>query len=129
MVAAASRRGMILDRDSYALATPLALNTSLTGNIDVRNDVDFYSFQLRQPGLVRLVFEHVLIDSYSRYWAVELLNDQLTYCIVQLYAEGKPLTAMSQFINLSAGKYYVKVYRPFSRWSTSDYQLMVEYVD
>lgn len=120
--------------DSFANATVMPLNQKVTGNLFKREDVDFYKFQLTEPGKVVIQFGHELFDNTNTFWVIQLLDDSLTRVIYKFYSEGKPAEVATADIRLPAGDYYLKItdYTP-SSWqryhSNRDYYLLTRYTE
>ncbi len=116
--------------NDYAAATPISLGSSITGNIQSENDVDFYQFTLENTGSIQVTFSHQKIDDNATFWRYELYNvdsseafqnteEQSTISITGNSVEN----IVSKWESLPAGTYYLKVYGYY--YNNNDYQISV----
>lgn len=116
--------------NDYAAATPISLGSSITGNIQSENDVDFYQFTLENTGSIQVTFSHQKIDDNATFWRYELYNvdsseafqnteEQSTISITGNSVEN----IVSKWESLPAGTYCLKVYGYY--YNNNDYQISV----
>ncbi|MFB9274235.1 hypothetical protein [Cohnella cellulosilytica] len=120
---------------STDLATPIALSSKVTGNLESTLDVDYYKIALLQPGSLQVEFNFPIAGSYevevfeqdaagvlsSRQKVVFDTSEQST---TGLY------TQWASKLRLAAGDYYLKVnyYDRYPyKYSSRDYALVAEY--
>lgn len=120
------------ENDDYSTATKISLGTSIKGNIQSENDIDFYKFVLKKTTNVKITFTHDPVDSDYNLWSVKLYseesgdglpnNDGDTYLSV---AGNSSKNLSGNWRSLPAGTYYVKIERYNSDYCNNDYKLKV----
>jgi hypothetical protein len=97
--------------DKFDTATTMELNKPYTGALSTASDVDYYTFQLNQQGLVKLKFEHAYIaDNLGEHWNVILLDKNQNE-IASFKVNGQDRTSLNQ-VGLPIGCYYIKIFAP-----------------
>ena len=62
------------DNNDYGTATIIPINASMTGNIQSRDDVDFYRFELKKKTSIKINFYHEHFNSGDTYWWYQIYN-------------------------------------------------------
>ncbi len=109
-------------------ATVIPLNKTINGNLYKDTDVDYYKFTLENNGTVSVDFFHDYLDSDSYYWGLQLLDvnnrEYLDYCY-----KGNMLKEHNSRVNgLSAGDYYIKIYK-YKNFSSKNYEFKINYIE
>ena len=112
--------------DTYPVADNINVNEQYYGSLQKRYDVDWYKFTTSQDGYVSLEFTHDYIENDNNYWVIELYND--SYSKIEAYGlNGKRLKSSGYEIGLSAGTYYLKLYKYEGYYSDFEYGLKINY--
>lgn len=116
------------DNGDYGLATLIALNSSIVGNIQSEDDVDFYRFDLQSDTSVKVTFSHNLIDNGNTFWRFELYSmdsgdaiaNNENYTTIDISGDSAE-SISSKWKSLQAGTYYLKVYGYY--YNNDDYKI------
>lgn len=108
----------------------ISLNTSISGNLQTENDVDYYHFLVEQPGIVHITFQHDFLDNDSTFWKVSLLGDNAESIPISNICGSEPNVTLDSFRlspsnNGSAADYYLKIEK--YNHSSIDYQFTVNF--
>lgn len=116
------------DNGDYSSATPIVVGTSIIGNLQSKNDVDFYKFDLQNTSSIKVTFTHNRVDSGNVFWKFELYNVEFSDAIrnsednATIGISGdSPENILSEWNSLPAGTYYLKVYNNY--YNNSDYEI------
>jgi len=105
------------------------LNSPVTGNNRVYDDVDFYSFTLPYPGKVNIGFNHTNLENTSVFWKITVFDSNENEV---LYYESRGTDTAGKSMNayLDKGTYYIRIISNGSFYhSSADYKLTVEYTE
>jgi hypothetical protein len=118
--------------NTLATATPLTLNTAMSGNLSYKGDVDYFKLTLPSPGSINLSFSVAsTIDAGN--WVVLLYDSkekQLQMSRVGYLGEVSGLTRTNKLdkIRLPAGDYYIKIIAYSESLSSSaEYKISAAY--
>lgn len=118
------------DNGDYSSATKIDLNSSITGNLQSNDDVDFYEFQLNNKSNIKVVFTHSQTDDNSVFWIYELTSadssDALTNnedASTVRISGNSTNNISSEWTSLPKGKYYLKVYSYY--YNNGDYKIKI----
>ncbi len=114
------------DNDTLELANVINTNSEISGSFWHDKDVDQFTFDLKTPGKVWLVFSHENLNSAKTYWIITLYDSSETKHLV-FHSNGDETKKGSINAYLPAGKYFVKVEKGYYYWSSIDYGLKVNY--
>ena len=121
------------DNGDYDVATKIDVGSSITGNLQSENDVDFYRFDLQDTVSIRVAFTHQRIDNGAVFWRYELYSMEDAYSINNNEDESaieingnSPENVISSWNLLPAGTYYSKVYSSY--FDNSDYKISLNYL-
>lgn len=121
------------DNGDYDVATKIDVGSSITGNLQSENDVDFYRFDLQDTVSIRVAFTHQRIDNGAVFWRYELYSMEDAYSINNNEDEStieingnSPENVISSWNLLPAGTYYLKVYSSY--FDNSDYKISLNYL-
>lgn len=103
------------ENDDYGSATSISLGSSIKGNIQSSEDIDFYKIVLNRKTNLKVQFSHDLIDNTNLFWNVMLYSEdsgeglknddeQSSWGI-----SGTSQNNVSTWSRLSAGTYYMKI--------------------
>lgn len=116
------------DNGDYGLATTIAVGSSVVGNIQSEEDVDFYKFNLKNATSIKVTFTHDQVDSNNTFWKFELYgvdsgdaisnNEDVTTIGI---SGNSAKNISSKWDSLSAGTYYLKVYS--YNYNNDDYKI------
>ncbi|MBR1860731.1 MAG: pre-peptidase C-terminal domain-containing protein [Lachnospiraceae bacterium] len=107
-------------------ATVIPLNKTIKGNLYKDADVDYYKFTLEKNGTVSVDFFHDYIDSGNHYWGLQLL-DVNNRAYLDYWYVGNMLKEDNSRVNgLSAGDYYIKIYKN-DHYSSKNYEFKINY--
>lgn len=108
----------------------ISLNSTITGNIQTEDDIDYYSFTVTNPGKLNISFSHDKIDDDNTLWKIELLSENQDNAIFTLDIKGSEANKKSDTIGISprgeGDDYYLKIY-PAYNYSNSDYKVCVNF--
>ena len=121
----AAMTGTALAGNTAETATPIGINTTVSGNLTSSSDKNWYSFELSAAGVIRISFEHEVIASTSSYWSICLYDELGLTVYDDLRSIGKENTTGEE-IGLPAGKYRLRV-TSASGYSDKAYSLKVNY--
>jgi hypothetical protein len=115
--------------DTPQTASPLRINTDVTGNIFDANDLDYFKININETKDIQIKFS-VDYRINQNYWSIKLFDPQLTQLKSYRIGEGGVLTPdglkyfKTERINLPAGDYYILI-SPFTAgdYSNADYIL------
>lgn len=106
------------DNNDYGTATKIDINSSVTGNIQSEDDVDFYKFEIKNTSSITVTFSHNQFDSSNTYWRLDLYSAKSSNALknseerTTLEIQGDSSNKLSsQWSSLPAGTYYIKVYK------------------
>jgi hypothetical protein len=110
-----------------ANATPMKVNSPITGNLYHGGDIDWYTFTLTEPGRVSMNFYRQNLNNSHFGWTVSLHHADGTE-MLRIEAWGDRTTTDSIYNYLDTGIYTVRVVRT-PGWSHSniDYTLTVNF--
>lgn len=116
------------DNGDYVSATPIAVNSSIVGNLQTENDVDFYTFDLKGTTSIKVTFIHDRVDKGDTFWIFELysadssgaIRNNEDYESIRV-AGNSPEKISSQWNSLPKGTYYLKVYSYY--YNNADYKI------
>ena len=118
------------DNGDFGTATPISLNSSLTGNIQSERDVDFYTFSLNESKSIQISFDHNRIDSEDVFWKYELYSRESSEALKNNENQGTiRITGNSSEKNISSwdllpsGTYYIKIYP--NHYTNDDYLITI----
>lgn len=94
--------------DTIETATGVNVNQLWTGNLQGYSDHDCYRFSLAASGNLQLDFSHAA--SQTGNWRVQLWDED--HIITFFLSEPKDTQKKSDYLNLPAGNYYLKVFHP-----------------
>ena len=106
-------------------ADMISVNTDYFGSICGKNDVDWFTFELKAAAEITLNFSHASNGNSSTYWeAYFYSSDGVSEICDMLNIPGDNLTASYSLGELGAGRYYLKIL-PYSgdRYDTATYTL------
>ncbi len=108
----------------------ISLNSNVTGNIQTLEDVDYYHFQVTNPGKLDIDFSHNKIDDDSSLWKIELLTENQEETIISFEINGSKTVHKCDTINIAPTKkgesYYLKI-SPYYNYSANDYTICVNF--
>ena len=112
------------DNNTIVTANNIPLNTTISGNLSSKGDVDWYTFSVPSAGMVQLSFNHEYIDNSGNFWCTWLSTGEQK--IAECYWAGNATkTLTSQKVGLGAGIYYLIVQDYYH--SDITYQLSVDF--
>ena len=108
-------------------AYKISVNKTYIGNIQVQNDIDYYTFTTAAPGAVTVNFKHNRVDSGG--WIVNLYNEN-DEVITGFTSNEADVDLTTWTVRIPAGTYYIKVNsRSLYHFNGVDYRLTVNYVN
>ncbi|HHV98709.1 MAG TPA: hypothetical protein GXX36_03905 [Clostridiaceae bacterium] len=114
-------------------ATLISSNVSCTGNLNNRDDVDYYVVSLPYPGSIQVKFEYDINGEYNvEVFELNSLNNLNSIQNMDYYSYATSLTGrytqLGDKLRVAEGDYYFAVKRrSFGDYSNSDYILTVNY--
>lgn len=114
--------------DSYSSPNVMTLNTNKTyyGSIMNYYDVDWYKFEISNPGYISLKFGHDYVESTGDYWEIYLYNPEIS-CLNNYSYRGTNTSVTGEKIGVSAGTYYIKVQKGGNGYSEVKYNIKINY--
>lgn len=116
------------DNDDYGTATKISINSSITGNIQSEGDVDFYRFELKNSSSIKVSFSHEQFDRNDTFWCYQIFSAKSSEALknsednTTVYIKGDSSNNISsQWNSLTAGTYYIKVYKYY--YCNNDYTI------
>ena len=116
------------DNGDYGSATTIAVGSSIIGNLQSENDVDFYKFDLQNTASIKVTFTHNRIDSGNTFWRFELYSADSSDTIKNVEDKSTIGVSGDSSENISsnwnflpAGTYYLKVYKYY--YNNDDYKI------
>ena len=107
--------------NDYGEATSILINKEYVGNIQTNDDIDFFVFTVNDMTSINLTFSHALVDDSSKYWDIEILNEN-----EKLRSEGckgnEPQKTIS-IDEINPGTYYIKIISYY--FNNDDYRVIV----
>jgi hypothetical protein len=107
-------------------ATPMKVNSPITGNLYRNGDIDWYTFTLTEPGRVSMNFYRRNLNNSNVFWHVLLRHADGTN-VLGIEPRGNGVSTNSNSAFLDIGTYTVRVSHPSARRSTASYTLTVNY--
>ena len=104
-------------------ANEITLNTPIKGALSMNGDVDWYKVVISASREIAITFNHNVLTSSSTYWRYYLYDSSGVTELLSMGRRGDTESATSDFINVSAGTYYIKVVK--DSYSGTDYSLCV----
>jgi len=106
------------DNGDYNRATVISIGSSIVGNIQSSDDLDFYKFELDGTTTIHLTFQHEQVDSSDTFWKIELHSKDTNEAIkndenddaVRIKGNSSG-NISSTWTSLPGGTYYLKIYR------------------
>lgn len=118
------------DNNDYDTATEIAIGTSVTGNIQSQDDVDFYRFELPETSSVKMNFAHEVFDNSNTFWKIELFSEESSGAItnndgdrLQEIQGDSSANVSWQWSSLPAGTYYFKIQK--YNYCNGDYTITI----
>ena len=94
--------------NSMGKAQTISVNTEITGNLTEKSDVDWFKFEITEPGVVTLSFSSDIDKTGDAYWKAGIYDDRGNELIpVKSMYGGKNDPTLN--LGLDAGTYYVRV--------------------
>ena len=109
------------------IATLIDLNKQISGNIQTKNDVDYYKINIPKDGRISIVFQHEFKDTADVCWEADILggSGDVDMEFPNIRSRGEQESISSDNANIPAGTYYIRV-RPYY-YDNSDYKFTVKY--
>lgn len=114
--------------DNKDVANDILVNKKYTASLQRSNDTDYYSFTIKNNGLVTLDFNHEKLPGMGdSYWKISLVNE-LEKEFQTIESKGN-VEKTSMTVGLSPGKYYVviKPENSYNGYNDVDYNLTINY--
>jgi len=112
--------------DNWRNATPIELNQQYHGAISRSNDNDWYTFTLNSAGIINITFLSERMSNNENFYRINVYNAlNPDNSLVNRVIKGYTTETNIDPINLSQGKYYVKI-ESGNWWSGSDYKFTVK---
>lgn len=114
--------------DDMQNAMNIKLNSTYEGNIQTKDDIDYYKLNLTECGNVLVNFKHNQIsDDSTNYWNIAITNDKKTF--TTFVVSGNATNVNSVKLRLNPGNYYVKITpdNPDYRYNNEDYNISVSF--
>ena len=108
-------------------ANHIQSGTSMTGNIETSNDVDYYTFAIGGNGSVALTFDYASGTPGHRLRLYDSSNNELLNEYIYTTSAYLPLT--TPWTRVAAGVYYIRVERFSNNNANDDYYLRYDYID
>ena len=112
--------------DTYETATNLLINASVTGNLNDKNDRDYFKFNMGEPGEAWIEFS-TPDDINQDMWTIYIQNAKGS---INTYSAGKSGVAIngrrnfiSENLTLEPGLHYIIIYSEAGVFSNSDYNM------
>lgn len=112
------------NNNSKDSANIIQVNESINGSLSMNGDVDWYCFSISSRCDIAITFNHEAIDSSSTYWRIYIYDNTGVTELLNWGRKGNTETATSDYVSLSAGKYYIKVAK--DNYSGKQYSLTVQ---
>ena len=103
------------DNGDYGTATVATIGSSIVGNLQSKNDVDFYRFDLSEAVTIKVIFTHNQIDSEEVFWRFELHSVESSEPIendenqeIMKIKGNSSQDVISVWSSLPVGTYYLK---------------------
>ncbi len=110
------------NNDEIENANSFALNSTITGNLHKKTDVDYYELTLPEDGMISFTFKHKEQSYSSNYWKYSLTDaDGTKICTWNI--GGKTNSQQTSKMGLKKGTYLVKIESSSSDYSSDDYNI------
>ena len=109
--------------NSKDTADIIEVNKVCKGALSTNGDVDWYKFTVASNCQIAISFNHEVINSGSTYWKIFLYDNTAVTQIYSYSRYGNTASAVSDYIDVSAGTYYAKV--ESSNYSGKNYELSI----
>ena len=121
--------------DTLDQQNKIELNTSYQGDLSSPQDIDYYSFDITEPGYINIEFSHEYIDNASPYWQLELhgQGDNLTTLPLYSYkftgnaVDAETVTEQLQNLGVNIGSFYFTIRRQAYLEGHEDYTVKVNF--
>ena len=92
-------------------ATHIDLNSEMNGCLQFGDDIDYYFFEIYDPGRIRVAFDHDLLNDSREYWRVKLysFNDLNSTILEKGFIGNATSTEYSPYVGLPAGQYVISI--------------------
>lgn len=111
------------NNNEFSSANEIAVGQEYTGNIQTKNDVDYYCFTVTETQDITLLFNHWILESNDCYWEIYLVDGNNDNNITSLRVNGSSCSASSLVESISPGEYYIKVKSYY--FNNTDYTILV----
>ena len=111
-------------------ADKMSLNKELNASLSMNGDVDWFTFDVPTRGYFYLEFNHVLLDSSSDYWTVNLYDNSGVTKIdgsSSYYTVDGNKNMTTYYFGVDVGTYYIKVSKDY--YSGNDYSLKINFTE
>lgn len=118
------------DNDDYPRATKINLNSSVIGNVQNENDIDYYMFILKSRSSVSISFKHQKTNETDNNWEFSLYSSKSDEAIYnkedysEISVRGDSPKVISRWKSLKSGIYYIKVKAYY--YNNMDYSIKVK---
>lgn len=116
--------------DTSANANAISLDTQEFGQLSSQNDIDWYKFEVKNPGRISVTFAHDCYEVFGNSWKLNLYADaegQTLYYTKTYDSNGKEAVTSDDYY-VAAGTYYISVEKEWA-YTPKRYYFTVNYKD
>ena len=103
------------------------VNTNISGNIARQKDVDYYRFELHEPGPVSVTFSHDYEET-DLCWKLDFINAEGKTLTEKSFRGSEMMPIATSTVGLPAGSYFIKISSYYSNaFSSKTYTFCVNF--
>ncbi len=111
-------------------AEEISVNKEVVDNLESKDAINNYKFELPTPGKVNITFKHENVEKSYSLWQIDLFDENKDSVMDNYKSKGDEQSLETMFLYLDKGTYYIRVkVDGYSVFSSVDYNLCVNYTE
>lgn len=111
-------------------AEQISINEEVTDNLESKDAINNYKFELPTPGKVSITFEHENVEKSYSLWQIDMFDSEQNIVMNNYKSKGDEQKGQSQNVYLKSGTYYIRVKGDsYGDSSSVAYNLCVNYTE
>ncbi|NLD47340.1 MAG: copper amine oxidase N-terminal domain-containing protein [Clostridiaceae bacterium] len=111
-------------------AEQISVNKEVIDNLESKDAINNYKFELPTPGKVSITFEHENVEKSFSLWQIDMFDQNKDSVMNNYKSDGDVQSGETMVLYLDKGTYYVRVKGDsYGSFSSVDYNLCVNYTE